>query len=126
MKMLNCEICGDIIAPLRANNVARWCVCGRHAVWWVDGQRGILRVHDHQSPFADGRPADPAYARAYVLGVNNDFLMYPYPHDAESVRMINERCPDSYLFKKWGTPFIRIRPGESNDTDWAPLPKLER
>ena len=123
MKLLYCELCGDIIAPLRANNRARWCICGRHAVWWIDGGRGILRVHDREFADNNGRPV--ATQRAYILGINNDFLQCPYDIDAETVKAINDACPDTFLFKRIGSPLIRIRPGQSGDTGWASLPLME-
>jgi hypothetical protein len=122
MKLLYCEKCGDIIAPLRANNRARWCICGKHAVWWLDGSRGILRVHDTEDPEAIQYEGwEPA---AYVLGINNQFLCYPGEINAFVVRKIDQDCHDDYIFKRIHSPLIRIRPGQSRDTAWARLPKI--
>lgn len=121
MKLLYCQICGDIIAPFRGNLKPRWCLCERHAVWWVDGTRGILRVYDKEGPTVAG----PAHYNqmCYVLGINNHFLHHPGDINAEVVKQLDVECPDSYLFKRWHSPIIRIRPGYSNDTGWAPLPR---
>lgn len=108
MKLLFCQSCGDILAPLRKDLAARWCRCNRHAVWWVDGQRGILRLHDRYGE----------NDAAYVLGINNDFLSCPHRITAQDVKDINDATPDTYLFKRIGSPLIRVRPGESNDTAW--------
>jgi hypothetical protein len=123
MKLLYCEICGDIIAPLRANNKARWCICGRFAVWWTDAQRGILRLHDSKKDEqeADGEEWRPY---AYVLGINNAFLMYAGRIDADVVKHLDEICPDTYVFKRIHSPLIRVRPGETSDTAWSPLPVM--
>jgi hypothetical protein len=71
-KLLYCQECGDIIAPYRKERKVRWCVCGRHAVWWENSWAGILRVHDSW-----GKDGQPSAAMAYVLGLTNVWLGMP-------------------------------------------------
>lgn len=114
MKLLFCQDCGDIVAPHRQDMKVRWCNCRTHAIWWVDGTRGILRVHDTRG-----------YNRyAFVIGLHNRFLGFPGNHiGAEDVKAILDDTPDTYIFKRINSPVIRIRPGYSNDTAWeATLP----
>lgn len=122
MKLLFCEVCGDIVAPHRQALETRSCNCQRHTVWWVDPSAGVLRVNDrygHDSGTFKGWPFE---AKAWVLGLHNAFLGWPYNHDADSIKAILDATPDSYIFKTWGSVIIRIRPGESGDTRWAALP----
>lgn len=124
MKLLYCEQCGDIISPNRGNFKPRWCECKRHAVWWVDGSRGILRVHDIEGPTDQG----PSHynQRAWVLGVHNQFLQWEggYGTSRDMIDTILDATPDTYLFKQVGSVIVRIRPGKSNDTGWSPLPDV--
>lgn len=113
MKLLFCQSCGDIVAPFSKDNVPRWCDCHRHAVWWIDGQRGVLRVHD----------IGATCNAAYVLGVSNSFLMYPDEITATVISKLHEDMPETYLFKRIGSPIVRIRPGASSDTAWSELPR---
>jgi hypothetical protein len=129
MKLLYCEACGDIVAPHRTAGTPRFCAGGCHAVWWVDPRRGILRLHERGGVWEAPRDGqDPDYHawtrkrsphRAWVLGLHNGLLHHPAPHDAASIRGILEETPPTYLFKALGSLVIRIRPGESGDTDWA-------
>lgn len=132
MKLLFCELCSDIIAPEPVARIPRWCRCGKHAVWWEDPARGILRLHEKggqwkpKNPeYAGGPDAQPGWQRkisvhrAWVLGLHNQFLGWPDHHNRESIREIIARTPESYIFKTQETVIIRIRPGQSNDTDWA-------
>lgn len=125
MKLLYCEDCGDIIAPYRQADRPRWCLCGRHAVWWVDPARGVLRLFDSEPDNLIER-GDRLYPKrrphAWVIGLHNEFLQMPFGHDAESIKTIIDGTPDSYIFKRWGSLVIRIRPGESGDTGWARPP----
>jgi hypothetical protein len=132
MKLLYCQECGDIIAPFPMPRHPRFCRCALHAVWWEDPKRGILRLHEvgarwrPKNPDYHGGPdAQPGWQRkqtehrAYVLGLHNQFLGYPSGHSKESIRGIIEATPSSYIFRTQESVIIRIRPGESNDTDWA-------
>lgn len=119
MKILYCEDCGDIIAPHPTPNSARFCSCRRHAVWWTDPRAGVLRACDTQGS-KDGWPFIP---RAYILGITNLLLHMEGGMSAEKVEEAIEAHGENYLFKKWRSLIIRIRPGESGDTRWAPLPE---
>lgn len=121
MKLLYCQDCGDIIAPWPTNREVRWCRCKRHAVWWENSVTGVLRCHDARG--LTGEHAGwPREARAYVIGLTNPFLAYPWNHDAASIETIIDGHEDYYLFKKQHSVAIRIRPGASGDTRWAALP----
>lgn len=118
MKLLYCEDCGDIIAPYRQASKPRDCICGRHAVWWIDPQRGILRVCDRHGA-ENGWPFKPG---AWVLGITNLLLHMPGDMTAEKVEQAIDEHEEYYLFKRFRSLIIRIRPGESGDTRYAPLP----
>jgi hypothetical protein len=63
----------------------------------------------------------PSQPRAYVLGLTNSLLMHPQQGlSAEVYQQIIDSHPDSYIFKRVRSCIIRIRPGESSDTAWAP------
>src|SRR5690348_7334890 len=101
MKLLYCEDCGDIIAPWPKANRPRYCDCRSHAVWWVDPDKGILRVcatsgHPEVVKAYNGAPAgDP---RAFVIGITNALLKYPGDRtpSAEEVQELVDSHPDSY------------------------------
>lgn len=101
MKCLFCEDCGDIIAPLPKKLEPRLCNCERHAVWWLDPERGVIRVCDLKAKEQAARflrategkellPADQilremasAFAgapngepRCWLLGITNLFLHF--------------------------------------------------
>lgn len=119
MKLLYCQLCGDIIAPYREALSPRKCVCGTHAVWWKDVDKGILRVCDTRT--SNGWPV---HAEAYVIGLTNIFL--GWPDGREMTAAVTETIIDAhekhYLFKQRRSPVIRIRPGESGDTQWERMP----
>lgn len=125
MKLLFCQDCGDIIAPHPHANEPRWCACQRHAVWWVNPSTGVLRLWDsREGPrmLEQGRPY-PSRPRAYVIGLTNALLQYEGQSlNAEVVGQLIDSHDDYYLFKRWRSLVIRIRPGESSDTGWAALP----
>jgi hypothetical protein len=119
MKLLYCQDCGDIIAPYNDRLKPRFCECRRHAVWWIEPARGTLRVCDCSYP-----GGYPARARAFVIGLTNLLLHYPSedtPSAGEVQRLIDEHG-DNYVFKTTRSLVIRMRPGGSSDTAWAPLP----
>ena len=128
-KLLFCEICGDIVAPFPTANVPRYCRGGCHAVWWVDPFRGILRLYETRGRYDPPKEgSDPNYAvwlrkrsphAAWVLGLHNQFLHFSQGHSKKTIQTILDGTPDSYIFKTVNSVIIRIRPGESNDTDWA-------
>lgn len=117
MKLLYCQPCGDILAPYAESRRIRYCRCGRHGVWWIDPEQGILRVVDQEQPPEEGRRYVPQ-PRAYVLGVMNSFLIEETLNEGV-IGILLDALPDTYVFKRWRSPIIRIRPGESSDTGWA-------
>lgn len=123
MKLLYCEACGDIIAPYREANNPRYCTCKMHAVWWKDPIKGILGVCDTTGRKTGDFAGYPIMARAYVLGITNALLQMDGQMNAEKVEQAIDAHPDYYLFKQWKSLIVRFRPGESSDTNWAPLPE---
>jgi hypothetical protein len=126
MKAIYCELCGDIVAPY-GDHKPRKCACGRHAVWWEDGAKGLIRVADlrgtpEEVRAVGGKPlGDP---KVWILGITNALLSYPgrgTPSSDEVQRLIDEH-PDSYLFKTTRSLIVRIRPGQSGDSAWSALP----
>lgn len=129
MKLMFCGNCGDIVSPGLADLEVRWCACRRHAVWWIDGGRGILRVHDAQMPERNGGDG----GRAWVLGLHNGVLhdggLVKYGHAGNEVttkaqveRLIDE-TPDTYVFKRARSLVVRFAPGYTGDTAWSQLPE---
>lgn len=120
-KLMLCEDCGDIVAPSRRDLNARWCDCGRHAVWWEDGRAGKLVLHDkvagkpNPGSHYDGFPRSGP--KAWVIGIHNAVLTESL--NAEAAKLLIDLA-DGYLFKTRGSLIIRIRPLESNDTRWSP------
>ncbi len=45
--------------------------------------------------------------------------------DAKAVATLLDATPPSYIFKSIGSLAIRIRPGESNDTQWDEEPLIK-
>lgn len=121
MKLLFCQECGDIVAPHRRDRNPRFCECQRHAVWWEDGRAGVLRLYDAATPpkVIEERRY-PSRPRAYVIGLTNALLGYEGQSlNADVVQQLIDSHSDYYLFKRWRSLVIRIRPGESGDTAWA-------
>lgn len=109
MKLLYCTDCGDIFSPYRGNYKPRICGCGRFAVWWRDGNKGLLSVWDKRGQKRG----------AWVLGITNSFLQFPLiSMTADIIEDIIEQHPDTYLFKSLRSCIVRISPGDSNDTQW--------
>lgn len=121
MKLLYCQACGDILAPLATARTPRWCRCGAHAIWWENPALGVLRLYERDGRYdpPDGREhtwsRKRSPHRAYVLGLHNGFLAYGH----EAIPELLASTPSTYLFKTANSILVRIRPGESNDTDWA-------
>lgn len=119
MKLLYCQDCGDIIAPFRQKNKPRYCACTRHALWWEDPQKGIVRVYDKYGD--DGQPIE---AKAWLIGMTNLWLQYPSETlTKEDYEAIIDAHDDYYLFKRQRSVAIRFRPGMTGDSGWAQLPK---
>lgn len=137
-KLMFCGACGDMVAPGQVDMRARWCHCGRHAVWWRDGRRGLLSVHDRLFPERNGG----AGGKAWVIGLHNMLTMmggstadpnsrWCTPNEVGDpptdgnlltrkkwVEQALEDTPDTYLFKRVNSLVIRIAPGYSGDTRW--------
>lgn len=114
MKVLYCTDCGDILAPYREDGIPRKCRCGRHAIWWRDGGRGLASAWDR----------DGVFDAAWILGITNAFLGHrAVEMSAEDVQAIIDAHPDTYMFKTRRTCIVRIRPGRSSDTLWQELPE---
>lgn len=124
MKLLYCEDCGDIRAPLPVAHKPVFCRCGRHAIWWEDPRAGIARVCDTRGRKDGAYAGWPGVARAYIIGLTNLFLGADKLTTAADYAEIVEAHDDSYLFKRYGSVAIRFRPGESGDTRWAGLPEM--
>jgi hypothetical protein len=130
MKVLFCQECGDIIAPYRQNKRPRFCDCGRHAVWWRDGNAGLISAHDTLFvPPANTDPyATPRVPKAWILGMTNSFLNFPnFDMSAEDIQAIIDSHPDTYMFKTRRTCIVRFRPGHSSDSRWeSKLPEPDQ
>jgi hypothetical protein len=119
MKVLFCQECGDIIAPYRQNMRARFCDCGRHAVWWRDGSTGLISAHDIHNANAPDPYAIPRVPKAWILGITNSFLHFPmFEMSAEDIQAIIDSHSDYYMFKTRRTCIVRFRPGHSSDSRW--------
>lgn len=127
MKLMFCQDCGDIVVPAPAAGEVRRCRCMRHACWWQNPVSGEFRVHDASFRPIEPRKGsryefNPPVPRAYVIGLTNSIFRFDGQMTAEKVQEIIDDHDDYYLFKKWRSLVIRIRPGESGDTAWAALP----
>jgi hypothetical protein len=121
MKLMLCQECYDLVVPRNENGVPAWCRCGRHAVWWFDADKGIIRVHDVEGPTVAG-PAK-INRSAFLIGISNSFLTWSGNVDAEAVRTMLAAIPENYLFKRVGSLVVRFYPGDTGDSGYAPLPK---
>ena len=121
MKLMFCQDCGDLVVPAPRDGVKRLCQCGRHGVWWKDGAAGVLRVEDTRyEPTASWQP------RAWVIGLDNDVLTTQTTlNSGRAYSALLDQCPEWYLFKRYKTLVVRIRPGESGDTRWAHMAELD-
>ena len=131
MKLMFCGACGDVVAPGLRDYDARWCACGRHAVWWRDAAKGLLSVHDTKFPTRNGGDG----GRAWVIGLHNWLLMGEglscttrpdldnQVTKADFVQASLDATPDNYLFKRARSLAVRFTPGYTGDTKWdAVLP----
>lgn len=120
MKVLFCQLCGCIVSPPQQDMQLRWCDCQRHAVWWLNGDKGIIRVYDKEGPSDEG-PA-PYNKKAWLLGISNSLLTAPeeWTEDPEFWETMAEQEPDApSLFRRYGTCIVRFRPGETGDSAYA-------
>lgn len=123
MKALFCQLCGFIGSPPSKDMAVRWCDCGRHAVWWVKGEAGVIRVYDKEGPTPSG-PA-PYNRKAWLLGIHNGMLEAPaeWTEDPEFWETMSEQNPSAdNLFGRYGTCIVRFRPGETGDSAYSGLP----
>lgn len=135
-KLMFCGDCGDVVAPSHTDMNPKWCRCERHAVWWRDGQNGLISVHDRMFPERNGSPG----GTAWIIGIHNGILteggrigdpnMPKMSKDgtkyldgncrtrAEDIERLIEETPDSYQFKTARSMIVRIYPGYSSDSKW--------
>lgn len=97
-------------------------------MWWVDGRKGVLRLWDqYEGPERIKENPNvwyPRRPRAYVIGLTNALLLHEGQGlNADVVLALIDSHSDYYLFKRWRSLVLRIRPGESSDTAWAALPE---
>lgn len=127
MKLMFCGACGDVVSPGQQNYDVRWCACVRHAVWWVEATKGIIRVHDKLMPERNGG----AGGKAWIIGLHNEVLAgmglacEPDVNDVTTkgfVEMALENTPDYYIFKRAHSLVVRMAPGYTSDTAWSQLP----
>lgn len=131
MKAMYCEICGFIVSPGRGNFKPSYCACFAHRCWWVDGGAGVFRVQN-----MEGHPAIPrakpgapvGKPEVWILGISNSFLHHRSEGtpNAEAIAAMLEATPSNYIFKQTMSNIIRIRPGQSSDTDWGVLEEASR
>lgn len=109
MKLLLCEACGTIAAPMQhpypiIYKIPVQCLCGESWCWWENAEMGILKVYGEN---------------ARVLGIANNLLRakcdYYAVRDFEMEKLIEE-IPDNYLFKKFKSLIIKYKPGFTEDT----------
>jgi hypothetical protein len=127
MKMMFFQDCHDLVVPAQAAGEVRRCQCRRHACWWENPVTGKFRLHDASFKPIETKKGSkyefyPPVPRAYVIGLTNMIFGFPGDMTAEAVQDMIEAHEDHYLFKKWRSLVIRLRPGESGDTAWAALP----
>lgn len=128
MKVIFCEDCGDIIAPYERARSPRLCVCKSHAVWWEDPARGIIRVAfvgGHPAIYEELKGRPPGRPRVWILGITNALLYHKGvgTPSADVVQELIEAHDDSYIFKRTRSLIIRVRPGQSGDSDWGYIPR---
>lgn len=124
MKLLYCQDCADITTPGESSLAPHRCRCKRHAVWWEDPLRGVVRVCDTQGHVALVRELDGAPAgepRAWLLGIANSLLTFwsVATPTADQVQALIDDIPDSYLFRSTRSLILRFRPGQTGDSGWA-------
>lgn len=147
-KLLFCGACHSLTPPSPYNMEPTWCSCKRHAVWWRDGQRGLISVFDSMFP---ARVMGGSGGCGWIIGIHNGILTeggvvgYPprtgdtindppkfgpdpgnFVTTKERVKELLDDTPDSYIFKRAESLIIRIYPGYSGDSEWAErLPTAE-
>lgn len=121
MKLLFCQDCSGLVVPSSIPDKPRFCDCERHGVWWVNPEKGILKVYDSKGQ-GQRESLYPREPRAYVIGLTNLLLTYEGSINADVIQELIDEHPEFYLFKQWRSLVIKIRPGESSDTSWGRLP----
>lgn len=122
MKMMFCQECGELVVPSRHDMRPNRCYCGRHAVWWRNGPKGLISFNDKQK--SDPREIPEGWEpRVWLIGVTNLFLQYPgETMTTTDITDIIEAHDDYYLFKRQKSCIIRVRPGHSSDSQWDHTP----
>jgi hypothetical protein len=137
-KLMFCGDCGDVVSPGLRDMNPRYCECGRHAVWWRDGSKGLISVHDIKFPERNGGDG----GKAWVIGLHNHILQMgglmantslraytpnedpdmPYTGNHRTRKAWVEQAladtPDSYLFKQVNSMVVRFAPGATSDSKW--------
>ena len=129
-KLMYCEFCHSIVQPDNKPRQPTFCSCKQHAVWWEDPRAGVLAVYyAGQMSLMVKRAAQlrtqvmyPTVPYVYVLGLHNGLLRFEGSSTKKKIEDELAATPDSYLFKTQNSLIIKIRPGESGDTGYAPLP----
>lgn len=119
VKLLFCEKCHTIVVPPPSDFVGAKCKCGRFTVWWEDGQRGVIRVHDIEGPTLAG-PAQMNES-CWLIGIHNGVFYEPGELNALAVRGMLANTDQSYLFRRVESLVVRFRPGTTGDSAYAPL-----
>ena len=84
-------------------------MCKRYYVWWRDGARGLISVHDTLG----------VNIGAFIIGINNAiFSLKSDEPSAEDYQKLIDATPDTYLFKTRRSLVVRIVPGHSTDSKW--------
>lgn len=130
MKLLFCCNCGDIIVPSSTPRHPRYCSCGTHAFWWENPVKGIARVWDQNRIVTTRMEYDTEYTgppnewnwNCWVIGLHNQWLINP-TNGRYAINEVLALTPDSYIFHRDQSIAIKVRPGQSNDTAYADLPK---
>ena len=123
MRLLFCQQCGDLRAPVAEARRPRFCACGRHSVWWADRMNGMLVICDGWGQ-QEERPGYPRGRMAYAWEIHlaDEMLRAPVavadPPTIAKVMSIESEA----LLRLAESPAIKYRPGETDDSSWGWFP----
>jgi hypothetical protein len=122
MKLMYCAKCATLVVPNKVNLAVTRCSCRRFAVWWRDGGRGLISVHDSY-----GRSGlDGNKEVCFLLGINNNLLGISGTElSAADYQALIDATPETYMFKTRRSLIVRFVPGHSSDSMWADEPPDE-
>jgi hypothetical protein len=130
MKALYCAACGSIIGLPQDDKI--WgCRCNRVYARWVDPKRGTCMFAETADPvnaLADDPPvslAAPLYA--WLLGINNAILRGAQAKEPRGPSYLEYRDwmnAEGTLFKTYESVIIRVRPGETSDSQFVSMERL--